>query len=191
MNKKMFFAFSFLSCMAVQAADSVIMTVNGKAVTKAEFEYSFNKNNGAEAIDKRSLDEYIVLFQNLKLKVAEAEAQGLDTTAMFRNEWQEYRSQLLDNAQASDSVAIANLLQEFYDGSLSFEITHREVWEKAAKDTGGLTQFFNKNRSKYTVNGKKPKSYTEVRGQVITDYQDFLEKEWLAQLRKKYVIVEY
>ena len=33
---------------------------------------------------------------------------------------------------------------------------------------------------------KKPKTYTDVKAQVISDYQDFKEKEWLEELRKKY-----
>ena len=33
---------------------------------------------------------------------------------------------------------------------------------------------------------KAPKEYSDVRGQVVADYQDQLEKEWVAQLRKRY-----
>jgi peptidyl-prolyl cis-trans isomerase SurA len=32
---------------------------------------------------------------------------------------------------------------------------------------------------------KAPKEYTDVRGQVVADYQDQLEKEWVAELRKR------
>jgi peptidyl-prolyl cis-trans isomerase SurA len=84
----------FAGALAAQSHDPVVMNINGKNVTKSEFEYIYNKNNGEDAIDKRSLDEYITLFKNFKLKVAEAEAQGIDTTASFRAELNEYRSQL-------------------------------------------------------------------------------------------------
>ena len=77
-----------------QANDPVVMKINGKDIKKSEFEYIYNKNNSEDAIDKRSLEEYITLFKNFKLKVAEAEAQGLDTTAAFHKELKEYRSQL-------------------------------------------------------------------------------------------------
>ncbi len=33
---------------------------------------------------------------------------------------------------------------------------------------------------------KKPKTYTDVKAQVISDFQDLKEKEWLEELRKKY-----
>ena len=32
----------------------------------------------------------------------------------------------------------------------------------------------------------KPQDYTDVRGQVVADYQDMLEKNWVAQLRQRY-----
>ncbi|MDR0547671.1 MAG: peptidylprolyl isomerase [Dysgonamonadaceae bacterium] len=80
--------------VSAQTNDPVVMKINGKDVKKSEFEYIYNKNNNEDALDKRSLDEYITLFKNFKLRVAEAEAQGLDTTAAFRKELNEYRSQL-------------------------------------------------------------------------------------------------
>ena len=33
---------------------------------------------------------------------------------------------------------------------------------------------------------KGPEDYTDVRGLVVADYQEMLEKEWVAQLRRKY-----
>jgi peptidyl-prolyl cis-trans isomerase SurA len=36
-----------------------------------------------------------------------------------------------------------------------------------------------------------PEVYTDVRGLVITDYQDYLEKEWLEKLNKKYPVIIY
>ena len=33
---------------------------------------------------------------------------------------------------------------------------------------------------------KGPEDYTDVRGQVVADYQELLEKEWVAQLRRRY-----
>ena len=36
---------------------------------------------------------------------------------------------------------------------------------------------------------KAPKEYSDVRGQVVADYQDQLEKEWVARLRQRYAVV--
>jgi peptidyl-prolyl cis-trans isomerase SurA len=36
---------------------------------------------------------------------------------------------------------------------------------------------------------KAPQVYTDERGKVTTDYQDYLEKEWVKTLREKYPVV--
>lgn len=36
---------------------------------------------------------------------------------------------------------------------------------------------------------KAPEDYTDVKALVTADYQDQLEKEWVAALRKKYAVV--
>ncbi len=96
--KKLFamWAFVALGCnMWAQSPekDVVVMNVAGKDVTLAEFEYSFNKNNNEQTVDKKALDEYVQLFVDFKLKVAEAEAQKLDTMTSFINEYNGYRHQ--------------------------------------------------------------------------------------------------
>ena len=72
---------------SAQTADPTIMTINGKAVPRSEFEYSYNKNNSETVVDKKSVDEYIDLFVNYKLKVMAAEEAGIDTTKAFRDEF--------------------------------------------------------------------------------------------------------
>ena len=42
-----------------------------------------------------------------------------------------------------------NLMTEYHDGLLFFEISTREVWDKASKDEAGLNKFFKKNRKNY------------------------------------------
>ena len=72
--------------LSAQTVDPVLMTINGKSILKSEFEYIYNKNNTNNSLDKKSLDEYVDLFVNFKLKVEEAKKQGIDTTKSFINE---------------------------------------------------------------------------------------------------------
>jgi len=90
----MFFS-AFLSVCLAQNNDPVLMNIAGKDVTKSEFEYIWNKNNSNTTPDMKSLDEYVDLFINFKLKVAEAESQGVDTTQAFITELSGYRKQLI------------------------------------------------------------------------------------------------
>jgi peptidyl-prolyl cis-trans isomerase SurA len=102
-----------------QTNDPVVMNINGKDIKKSEFEYIYNKNNNEDAIDKRSLDEYITLFKNFKLRVAEAESQGMDTTAAFHKEFNEYRSQLA-KSYLKDPEVDEQLLSQAYDRTLEY-----------------------------------------------------------------------
>ena len=99
-----------------QISDPVLMTVNEKPVLKSEFEYIYNKNNTNNSLDKKTLEEYVDLFVNYKLKVEEAKQQKIDTTASFINELQGYRSQLA-KPYLTDTKTDENLLREAYENS--------------------------------------------------------------------------
>lgn len=88
---------------SAQTADPTIMTINGKAVPRSEFEYSYNKNNSETVVDKKSVDEYIDLFVNYKLKVMAAEEAGIDTTKAFRDEFRMYRDQQIRPSFINDN----------------------------------------------------------------------------------------
>ena len=174
---------------------------------------------------------------------------------------------------------LRNLVNEYHDGILLFDVSLREVWDKANQDIEGLQAYFKANKKQYTwdeprfkgcviyaknevaaksakqivksanpdsvmsylnqrvnvdsvmyarverglwkqgANGavdkygfkvkgaeytpseeypivllvgkviKAPQEYTDERAKVTTDYQDYLEKEWVAKLREKYPVV--
>ncbi len=74
--------------------EPMVMKINGTPVYKSEFEYFYHKNNQQEVAEEKSFDEYVDLFINYKLKVAEALDRGVDTTAAYREELAGYRAQL-------------------------------------------------------------------------------------------------
>lgn len=86
-----------------QSNDPVIMKINGQPVSRSEFEYSFNKNNSDGVIDKKSVDEYVDLFVNYKLKVEAAKEARLDTLKSFLDEFAGYRDQQIRPAMITDA----------------------------------------------------------------------------------------
>ena len=82
-----------MSAAVFAQSDPVIMTINGVPVSRSEFEYSYNKNNSEGVIDKKTVDEYVDLFINYKLKVAAALDAHLDTLSSFKSEFAQYRDQ--------------------------------------------------------------------------------------------------
>ena len=116
MRKKLLvgaFAFAALLSNNVAAKDPVLMTVNGKDVTLSEFEYLYNKNK-QQQIEEQPFDKYVDMFVTYKLKVADAEAAGIDKTPNFLNEFKGYRDDLAEPYFRDESVT-ERLAKEAYD----------------------------------------------------------------------------
>lgn len=97
-----------LAALAVKAqSDPVVMTVNGVDVTRSEFEYSFNKNNGDGVIDKKDVEEYADLYSVYKMKVAAALDAKLDTLTSFKQEYAVYRDQQVLPTMTSDAEVLS------------------------------------------------------------------------------------
>lgn len=102
---------SLFAAAVPQQDDPVIMTVNGTPVLRSEFEYSYNKNNSEGVIDKKSVEEYVDLFVNYKLKVAAALEAHYDTLTSFKQEFAQYRDQQVLPAMVTD----ADMLKEAHN----------------------------------------------------------------------------
>jgi len=114
---------SFISATAQDKNDEVLMTIAGKPVYVSEFMNIYQKNNvKGENIDKKSLNEYLDLFINFKLKVKQAEELGLDTVSTFITELNGYREQLA-KPYFTDEATIDRLVREAYE---------REAWDLRA-----------------------------------------------------------
>ncbi|MEG2163794.1 MAG: peptidylprolyl isomerase [Bacteroidales bacterium] len=103
----------FTGMYGADAVDPDIITINGKGIKKSEFEYIYNKNT-QQQIEQKSLNDYLKMFCNYKLKVMEAEAAGIDTTAAFISELAGYRNQLAQ-PYLVDNAVDENLAMEAYN----------------------------------------------------------------------------
>lgn len=111
-----------------QNTDPVVMHINGKPVTRSEFEYSYNKNNSDGVIDKKSVKDYVPLFVAYKLKVEAALDAKLDTAQSFKREFAGYRDQQIRPAMITDADVEA-FARKIY----------RETQERI-DSTGGMVQ---------------------------------------------------
>ena len=102
------------SLMSFAQEDKVLLTINGEPVMLSEFLYIYEKNNQESSLEKKSMEEYLDLFINFKLKVAEAIAQGVDTTEAFKKELAGYRAQATPKYM-QDNEAIDSLVQLSYN----------------------------------------------------------------------------
>ena len=121
--KRKLFSMLLLAVTAAHAqkADPIIMTVAGVDVPRSEFEYSYNKNNTDGVIDKKTVEEYVDLFVNYKLKVQAALDAKYDTLTSFKTEFAQYRDQQILPTFVTD----ADMLEEAH-----------KVYDQTVKDIG-------------------------------------------------------
>ena len=82
---------------------------------------------------------------------------------------------------------LRDLVQEFHDGMVLYEINTSKVWAAAVQDSVGLEKFYAENTSRYLdPDTQQPKPLSEIRAIVITDFQEYLDKQWILELREKY-----
>ncbi|MDF2448282.1 MAG: hypothetical protein K0R26_786 [Bacteroidota bacterium] len=155
-----------------QTAEPVIMTINGKPVYKSEFENVYKKNSGKEVNkEQKSVKEYVDLFSTFKMKVFEAEANGLDTNTSFKNELSGYRKQLATPYLTDKNVNDA-LLQEAYE-RLKTEVKASHILIRV--DEGALPKDTIEAYTRLMIirdalNGKSPSSTK------ISEYENLLKK---------------
>ena len=98
-----------------QNNSQMLLTVENEKITVDDFLKVYNKNNNAaNAIDPKSVEEYLELFINFKLKVKEAEALGMDTAKDFIRELRGYRTQLA-KPYLTDQEMTDELIKEAYE----------------------------------------------------------------------------
>ncbi len=101
---------------AQESGERVLISIHDRDISLEEFERIYRKNNSGTVIEKQSVEEYLKLFIDFKLKVIEAEERGMDTTRSFINEFNSYRKQLA-KPYLTDKQEINELVREAYQRS--------------------------------------------------------------------------
>ena len=108
---------------------------------------------------------------------------GLDKNPVYQEEVKTYETALMHHKKANTAHKDQDfLLNEYREGVLMFNVSEQKIWNKAQEDEQAINEFYNKNQNNYN------KPLSEIRGQVIADYQQTLEESWLNGLRQKHQI---
>lgn len=181
--KKAYCLFIFSIIFSYSFAQNVA-AINGKSISIKEFLWAYKKShNGISSTDYASLENYLNLYINFKLKVLDARETGLDKNSIYQEEIKTYETALVAHKKTDARHKDQDfLLNEYKEGVLMFNISEKKIWNKAQDDEQALQEFYNKNQQNYN------KPLSDVRGQVIADYQQSLEENWLKGLRQKHQI---
>lgn len=112
--------------------ESAVFSINDRAFTYNEF--------------GRHLMSAQRAYANRPAEFSEVIDKELDK--FFERSILQYRE---DNLEL-ENEDFANILKEYRDGLLLFDLMEKEIWNKASKDTLGLAAYFQKHTSKYQWN---------------------------------------
>ena len=108
------FCFAVFGIMSIQA--QTLFTYGDKQIDVKEFKQAYQKNTSDISFDKQSIDDYLQLYINSKLKILEAYNRGYDTLPQQREEFENLRSQIIDNYM-NDPETMNKLVMEAFDRS--------------------------------------------------------------------------
>ena len=92
-----------------------LITLGDRNISAGEFMGVYEKNNvKSDIVDRKSVDDYLDMYINFKLKVIEAENLKMDTLPKFVKEYQSYREQL-SKPYFTSEAATENLIKEAYE----------------------------------------------------------------------------
>ncbi len=107
-------------------SQKTLLTIADSPVTVNEFKSIYLKNTGlSDGVDSATLNDYLTLFVNFKLKVHEAKELKLDTSATFMSEYRGYIKQLAQ-PYLTDSVSDVQLIDEAYE-RMRYEISASHI----------------------------------------------------------------
>ena len=86
-----------------------------------------------------------------------------------------------DNLE-DENLDFKNILNEYKEGLLLFDLMQEKIWSVANSDTVSIKEFYQLNKTKYV-------SFEDNKGEIISDYQDFLENNWMSKLRNNNSVI--
>lgn len=104
--------------LAQSYGKKTLITIGDKKISAQEFMNTYEKNNiNNDVIDKKSVEDYLDLYIDFKIKVTEAEHLMMDTSSTFIKELANYRQQLAKPYFSNDEIT-DELTREAYERML-------------------------------------------------------------------------
>jgi peptidyl-prolyl cis-trans isomerase SurA len=122
-----------------QKGKDVLMTINNEPIYAKEFKRVYKKNlELVQEESQKSVDGYLDLFIDYKLKVAEAYAQNLNENSDYIKDFGKYEEQLSRNYIFDNNIT-EDIIKEAYERSLEeIEASHiliKTNWDSFPQDT--------------------------------------------------------
>lgn len=152
---------------------------------------------GFGALEIAKIGKNSILLADFAEELKPLPMDGCDEAAdIIKKQIEAYYDKLLVETEQdwlyANEPDYSNLLNEYREGSLLYEASLREVWDKAAKDTEGLNNYFAAHKDDYKwqkphVKGILVQANNDsIADLVRTDLKELKEGEDLKGIRKKF-----
>jgi len=115
--------------------------------------------------------------KSIKLKNKENIMHRMYKDFINKNVLETYKNNLED-----ENLEYKYILKEYKEGLLLFDLMQEKIWNVASSDSINIKEFYQSNKSKYS-------SFDNSRGEIISDYQDFLENNWINELKENNIVI--
>jgi peptidyl-prolyl cis-trans isomerase SurA len=141
--------------------NKILLYIKENPLTYIDFANFLINHKSDKKIKKKNLNNLFINFLNLSL------------VTFYKNNLE------------TENLEYAQIYNEYKEGLLLFDLMENEVWNKAKNDTIGLRLFYNENKNLFLDRNNNYKSFDNIKGEVITKYQSYIENKWISNLRKK------
>jgi len=140
----------FINLSYSQNKKDILLTVDGEPVFTSEFKRVYNKNlDLVQDESQKTVEGYLDLFIDYKIKVAEAYAQNLDKDETYISEFNQYRDQLSRNYIFENKVTSALSLEAYNRGLEEINANHILILSKYNDIPQDTLKAYNKIKAIY------------------------------------------
>lgn len=141
-----------------------------------------------QKISVKDFAKYITRFQGINLTTSISKFLEERYVKFIEEQLYNYEKEHL----ISKYPDFKDLVNEYHDGMILYEINSQKVWIQAITDSVGLKDYYEKIKVNHPVdpnaNPVEYKSFDQIKATVITEYQNHLDELWLQELRQKYAV---
>ena len=140
--------------------DKILIKIHNKNYNFLDFATYLEKNKGS--INSKNKED--IVFR-------------MYTDFINKNVLETYKNNL-----ENENLEYKYILNEYREGLLLFDLMQEKIWNVASSDSINVKEFYQSNKSKYS-------SFDNSRGEIISDYQDFLENNWINELKENNTVI--
>jgi peptidyl-prolyl cis-trans isomerase SurA len=137
-----------------------------------------------QTIDAKEFIQYLDRYQSMDLNKKAKNFLDVQYNNFIKDKMLKYEFDNLENKYPE----YKELISEYHHGMILFEMNNEVIWSESLRDSVKFDEFYERNQANYLDKEGNPKPLAEIRSLVLNDFQNELDKQWLARLKERYPV---